>query len=371
MKPVSADCNLECEYCFYSSKAELYPEKRIHRMSSKVLRELISQFMVLSWDRASFSWQGGEPTLAGLGFYQKAVEYQSLFGVPGQLVENSLQTNGTLIDEKWATFLSRYNFLVGVSLDGPPEFHDCYRRDRSGNPSYNKVRTGIEWLRRFNVEFNILVLLNQRNIGHPSELYHFFVNQGFRHLQFIPCVEKDPEARGIATYSITAEQYGRFLCEVFDQWTASGVPEIYVRDFEETLIYYVTGKTPSCIFGRECGRYVVVEYNGDVYACDFFVEPRWFLGNLMAQPLEEILRSDRFIEFKERKRKLALKCGRCRWLRYCNAGCPKHWVQLELNQNYFCSAHKIFFEHSHRKYLELKKLVQERLETQRRISEPY
>jgi len=279
VKPVSSDCNLACEYCFYSSKGRtLYPESKVHRMSYKVLRELISQFMALSWERASFCWQGGEPTLAGLDFYREALKYQSFFSIPGQFIENSLQTNGTLIDERWARFLARYNFLVGVSLDGPSELHDYYRKDRSGKPSYERVMKGVEWLRRFNVNFNILVLLNQRNISHPKELYHFFIEHGFRYLQFIPCVERDPKNERITSYSITPEQYGRFLCEVFDEWIAPGIPEVYIRFFDELLISYVTGEFPSCIFSRECGKYVVVEFNGDVYACDFFVEPRWFFG---------------------------------------------------------------------------------------------
>ena len=369
VKPVSSDCNLSCEYCFYSSKGEeLYPAIQVHRMNSKVLRELISQLMVLSWDRASFCWQGGEPTLAGLDFYKEVLKYQSLFSIPGQIVENSLQTNGTLIDERWARFLAEHNFLVGVSLDGPPEFHDYYRKDRSGNPSYERVMRGIEWLKRFNVNFNILVLLNQHNVKHPKELYRFFIDQGFRYLQFIPCVEKDPDTGRIASYSITPEQYGRFLCEVFDEWIAPGVPEVYIRDFDELLILYVTGEAPSCVFSRECGKYVVVEFNGDVYACDFFVEPRWFLGNLMKQPLEEIVKSERFLEFKKLKSKLALNCGECRWIRYCNAGCPKHWIQLGLDHNYFCSAYKMFFEHSHQKFLELKNTIQDRLEAQRKFN---
>jgi len=369
VKPVSSDCNLACEYCFYSSKAqELYPETLVHRMSSKVLRELIAQLMALSLDQASFCWQGGEPTLAGLNFYKEAMKYQSLFSAPGQIIQNSLQTNGTLIDKNWASFLAQYDFLVGVSLDGPPDLHDYYRKDRSGNPSYERVMKGIEWLRRFNVEFNILVLLNRRNIKNPRELYHFFTDQGFRYLQFIPCVERDPETGKITDYSITPEQYGRFLCEVFDEWIAPGIPEVYIRDFDDILVSYVTGESPSCVFSRECGKYVVVEFNGDVYACDFFVEPRWFLGNLMEQPLEEIIKSERFIEFRKMKSKLALNCRDCRWLQYCNAGCLKHWIQLGLNHNYFCSAYKMFFEHSHQKFLELKKSVQDRLKTQREIN---
>lgn len=360
VKPVSADCNLACGYCFYSPKAALYPGTRRHRMGDGVLREFISQFMALSGDRAAFCWQGGEPTLAGLDFYRRAVEYQSLFGAPGQTVENSLQTNGTLIDEAWARFLRRYRFLVGVSLDGPPELHDHYRRDHAGRPSYERVMRGIGWLRRHGVDFNILVLLNRVNVDHPKEVYDFLLSQGFRFLQFIPCLEVDPEAGGPARYSITPEQYGRFLCAVFDEWTREGVPQVYIRDFEDILFAYVTGEAPSCTYSRECGKYVVVEHNGDIYACDFYVEPRWFLGNLTKQPLEEIVAGERFAEFRARKPKMAQSCGDCPWLPYCRGGCPRHWTVLGLDRNYFCPSYKMLFEHSHPGFLRLKQVVERR-----------
>ncbi len=360
VKPVSADCNLACEYCFYSSKSALYSETKRHRMSDRVLRELIAQFMVLSWDRASFCWQGGEPTLAGLDFYQRVVEYQRLFGVPRQIVQNSLQTNGILIDEEWARFLARYNFLVGVSLDGPQEFHDYYRKDHAGGPSYERVMEGIEWLKRYNVDFNILVLLNRRNVEHPRKLYRFLLNQGFRHLQFIPCVERDQENGGPTDYSITPEQYGRFLCTVFDEWIREEIPQVYIRDFDEILIAYVAGEAPICTFSRECGKYILVEYNGDAYPCDFYVEPRWLLGNLTEQPLEEIIVGERFAEFRFRKTKMAQKCGECPWFKYCHGGCPKHWDVLGLDRNYFCSSYRMFFEHAHEDLLRLKNFVEQK-----------
>ena len=360
VKPVSADCNLACEYCFYSSKTDLYPETKRHRMSDRVLRELIAQFIGLSLDRTSFCWQGGEPTLAGLNFYRKAVKYQSLFAAPGQEVENSLQTNGILIDEEWAKFLARHKFLVGVSLDGPKDLHDHYRKDHAGGPSYERAMRGTEWLRRFSVDFNILVLLNRRNIEHPRELYRFFLKEGFRYLQFIPCVERDPETGKIAEYSITPEQYGQFLIDAFDEWTSGGVPQVYVRDFDEILIAYVTGEAPSCTFSRECGKYVVVEYNGDVYACDFYVEPRWFLGNFTEQPLEEIIATEKFLKFKKQKSKLTQKCEGCPWLKYCRGGCPKHWPVLNSETNFFCPSYRMFFEHSHSGFLKLRRFVQQK-----------
>jgi uncharacterized protein len=357
VKPVSADCNLNCPYCFYSANAALYPEAKSHLMSDQVLRELIAQLMALSPERASFCWQGGEPTLAGLDFYRKVVRYQSLFGIPGQTIANSLQTNGSLIDEESAKFLARYNFLVGVSLDGPQKLHDYYRSDRAGRGSYKRVLEGVKWLRQYEVDFNILVLLNNRNIEHPRELYRFLLEQGFTFLQFIPCVERDPEKGGPAEYSITPEQYGQFLCTVFEEWTREEIPEVYIRDFEDILIAYVTGKAPSCIYSRECGEYIVVEYNGDVYPCDFYVESRWLLGNLTEQPLEEIIVGEKFAEFRSRKAEMDHKCGDCSWFKYCNGGCPKHWTVLGLDHNYFCSSYKTFFEHSEQKFLELKRFV--------------
>ncbi len=359
VKPVSADCNLSCTYCFYSPKARLYPEAKIHRMSDRVLRELIAQAIAVSPERISFCWQGGEPTLAGLEFYRRAVEYQELFRAPGQVVENSLQTNGILIDEEWARFLSRHRFLVGVSLDGPRELHDYYRRDRSGRGSYDRVMRGISYLRRFGVEFNILVLLNDRNVKRPRDLYRFLLGQGFRYLQFIPCVEKDPGSGDIASYSITPEQYGRFLCELFDEWTRKGVPDVYIRDFDDILISYVTGVTPSCVFSEECGRYVVVEYNGDVYPCDFYVEPGWLLGNIMERPLDEILQTEKFRRFRSRKARLAERCRGCRWLQYCHGGCPRHWEITGFSHNYFCPSYQMFFKHSHEGFLRLKRIVEQ------------
>ena len=361
VKPVSADCNLACKYCFYSPKAALYAENGQRRMSDRVLRELVSQLMSLNPERVSFCWQGGEPTLAGLDFFRQAVELQGLLRAPGQIVENSLQTNGVLIDEEWAEFLSLHRFLVGMSLDGPAELHDYYRKDHNGGFSYERVMRGIGWLRRYNVDFNILVLLNDRNIRRPRELYRFFLSQGFRYLQFIPCAERDPETGGVAPYSVTPEQYGRFLCEVFDEWAGKEVPTVYVREFEDLLISYVTGEAASCVFGRDCGKYVVVEKNGDVYPCDFFVEPERLLGNITEHPIEEIVENPEFAKFCAQKRQLAAKCKGCLWLSHCNGGCPKHWVQLRLNHNYFCESYRMLFEHADRRLFELKAYVEQKV----------
>ena len=355
VKPVSADCNLSCTYCFYLPKSELYPETKVHRMSDNVLRNLIAQMLSLAPEKVSFCWQGGEPTLAGLNFYKKAIRYQLLFKAPFQIVENSIQTNGILINEEWAKFLAGYDFLVGVSLDGPQEIHDYYRKRRGGSGSYKDVIRCLNTLSRHHVKFNILTVLNARNVRDPRGLYKFLTDRGFRYLQFIPCVEK--RNGRIADFSITPEEYGEFLCEVFDEWFNDGAPNTYVRDFEDILISYVTGDTPNCVFGRTCGRYVVVEYNGDVYPCDFYVERKWFLGNIMHEPIEDIIRKRKFMEFKNRKIELTKKCRGCKWLRYCNGGCPRHWEILDFTQNYFCESYKTFFEYSHERFMKLKNRI--------------
>ncbi|MEM2514064.1 MAG: anaerobic sulfatase maturase [Candidatus Bathyarchaeia archaeon] len=361
VKPVSADCNLSCTYCFYLPKSSLYPETKIHRMSDEVLMSLIVQILTLSNNKkVSFCWQGGEPTLAGIDFYRKALHYQSIFSARFQVVENSIQTNGVLIDDKWASFLSTYGFLVGLSLDGPKDIHDYYRKRRGGLGSYEDVIKCIEILRRFGVEFNILTVVNNLNVKDPKGLYKFMMNMGLKHLQFIPCVERD-SGGGVAYYSVTPEDYGRFLCEVFDEWFNGGYPGAYVRDFEEILMSYVFGDTPSCIFGRRCGRYIVIEYNGDVYPCDFYVDRKWLLGNIVEDSIEDIIANEKFLEFIFIKDRLTEKCRDCNWLKYCNGGCPKHWEIKDYSENYFCKSYKMFFEHAHDKFLKLKSVVERRM----------
>jgi uncharacterized protein len=203
------------------------------------------------------------------------------------------------------------------------------------------------------------VLLNKQNVNHPRELYGYLLDQGFKHLQFIPCVERNTTNKGLAHYSITPDQYGQFLSEVFDEWMKEGVPQVYIRDFEDVLISYMTGETPSCLFSKKCGKYVVAEYNGDVYPCDFFVEPQWFLGNLMEKPLEEIIASEKFLKFKNRKTELALKCKECPWLQYCHGGCPRHWNVSGSERNYFCSSYRTFFEYADQGFLRLKRYVKQ------------
>ena len=363
IKPNSADCNLDCTYCFYAPKAALYPDTKVHRMSDEVLEAMVKQFTGMCSGQAAFSWQGGEPTLAGVEFFERVVEFQKKHGRPGQSIANSLQTNTTLIDDRWARFLRQYHFLVGCSLDGPKEIHDHYRVTHDGRGSYDKVREGIACLERHRVEHNILVLVNDLNVKQPKELLRFFLDEGFHYLQFIACVECDPATGQPAPYAVPARAFGEFLCAIFDEWAAPEVPQFYVRDFEDLLIAYVRGEAACCLYAKRCGGYAVVEHNGDVYACDFHCDPKWKLGNLLETPLEEIARSEGYREFALRKLQLHEQCRQCTWIEYCRGGCVKHRTASGGDAgdlNYLCEAYKAFFAHAHPQFLRLKAIAERR-----------
>ncbi len=345
IKPVCSDCNLACDYCFYSGKGALYPETATHRMPPGVLERMIQGYLALRLPASSFCWQGGEPTLAGLDFYERVVQLQMKHGRSGQVVGNSLQTNGVLLDDDWARFLNRYKFLVGVSLDGPKILHDRYRRDRTGGGSFGRVLAGIEALRRHKVEFNVLAMVTAATVGRAREVYDFFIGKGIRHLQFIPCVETNEAGEKPAPYSITSEQYGTFLEELYDAWR-HGPAGISVRMFDAILSWRLTGNAGMCLFNGRCDDYVVVEHNGDVYPCDFFVEPRWRMGNIMEADLLELCDSDRRRDFTALREKSNKKCRRCRWVEICHGGCTKHRLypgHRAHEPTYLCSAYRRLF----------------------------
>ena len=351
VKPVSADCNLACQYCFYLPKAALYPESTVHRMCDDVLEALMAQYMPMAGPQATICWQGGEPTLAGLDFYRRAVEFEKRYGLPGQAVGNGFQTNGVLVDDDWAAFFSEYRFLVGVSLDGPQAIHDSYRKARGGQGSFATVMAAIECLRRHGVEFNILTMVTPASASRARDILQFFMQNGLRYLQFIPCAEGNASGE-LADYSVTPEEYGRFLCDAFDVWRAEGWQRLYVRFFNEVLGAYLGYQERSCTFKEQCGDYVVVEHNGDVYCCDFFVEPEWYLGNILATPLGELIESARFAEFAEQKGRLGAACRSCEWMALCNGECPKYRLISGGigSPTYFCAAYQRFFEQSRAHY---------------------
>ena len=346
IKPAGPDCNIACNYCFYACKKDLF-EKGAHRMSEQVLDTLVKSYLSLNFPASAFAWQGGEPTLMGLDFYKKLVELQQKYGSDGQMVTNSLQTNGILLDDDWCRFLAEYKFLVGISLDGPEKYHDHYRKDRADKGTFDKVLSAIEKCRKHNVQFNILVLLNDRNVNHPDELFDFFTARKVKYLQFIPCVEKDTSGQ-IAPYSITADQYGAFLCRIFDCWFDYGPEKLSVRIFDSVLSHCLGAGNTECTFGPQCNDYIVIEHNGDAFCCDFFVEEKFHLGNIFQTPVGDLAASEKKRFFSRQKRDLDNSCLICRHLDFCRGGCPKDRIITGSgykHPSYFCGAYKKFFDH--------------------------
>jgi uncharacterized protein len=354
IKPSGSDCNLDCNYCFYKNRSpELGRGKQ--RMSDDVLEKLVKDYMQLGFPVAGFAWQGGEPTLMGLDFYRKAVELQKKYGRPGQQVSNAMQTNAVLIDDQWCRFLHDYKFLLGVSIDGPKEFHDYYRLDHSGTGTFDRVVRAIEKCKEHKVELNTLTLLNAKNVEHPEEVFDFLVGLGVRFLQFIPCVELDTSTGNIADFSVTPEQYGEFLCRTFDRWYEFGPTKLSIRDFDSILSFYITGRHSICTFQSRCNQYIVVEHTGDVFCCDFFVEPKWRTGSIMDTPIEKLATDETKRDFAGAKQNLADKCLVCRHLSICRGGCLKDRATFSSKdfsrESYFCPAYKQFFDYALPKFM--------------------
>lgn len=351
VKPAGADCNMACEYCFYRSKECLYPETQKHRMDDGVLREMIRQMLEKGTPEVSFCWQGGEPTLLGIDFFKRAVDYQIQYG-RGKTVGNAIQTNGVLIDQKWADFLFNYRFLTGLSIDGPRHVHDRYRRMAGGGASWEKTFDATKRLLDRNVLVNALSVINDYSSQYPEEIYGFLKEAGLTHMQFIPCVETDPASPGhAAAYSVSSDDYGNFLCRIFDLWLSdfdNGVPGTSIRLFESLLFSYAKMIPPDCALMDECGAYLVVEYNGDVYSCDFFVTPEHKLGNIMNGRLDKMLNSASQRNFGRKKKTPPDLCENCAYLSHCRGGCPKDRIRdpADKGVNHFCGAYKMFFDHA-------------------------
>lgn len=349
IKPAGPDCNIACEYCFYACKSDMFGGGA-HRMSREVLECLVKSYLGQRFPINSFAWQGGEPTLMGLDFYKEVVRLQQQYGAAEQIVSNTFQTNGILLDDAWCKFLAEYKFLCGISLDGPKEFHDYYRKDRAGNGTYDRVQTGIERCRRHGVEFNILVLLNKRNVDYPDILFDYFTSENLLYLQFVPCVEQDPaDPAKPADYSISPEQYGRFLCRFFERWYDSWTRKLSIRIFDSMLSYILTGQHTECTFGWQCNDYIVIEHNGDAFCCDFYVTPETRLGNILETPIEQLASHPVKQAFSRKKTQIANKCLVCRHLDICRGGCPKDRARLTGTHkvpSYFCQGYKMFFDHA-------------------------
>lgn len=348
IKPASAVCNLDCEYCFYLDRAaDPYKELPARRMSDEVLERLVDQFLFYSYPNSVFAWQGGEPTLAGVGFFRKAAELQARYGRDGQSVANALQTNAILINDEWCDLFKQYSFLIGASLDGPEEVHDRYRFNKSGQPTWRKVMNGIATMKRHAVDFNVLCVVSQANVDEPRKLYQWFKSQGFDFVQYIPLAEFDGAGNRLP-FALTPEQYGRFLVELFECWWPDR-RKIRIRMFDNVVESLVGLKPGNCTLHHTCDSYVVVEYNGDVYPCDFFVEQSWKLGNIMVDSLPELARRSRRADFAATKTIPHEECRKCEFEFICHGGCPK--LRQGRNRNfsdldYFCQAYKMFYSHA-------------------------
>ncbi|AQQ08475.1 Anaerobic sulfatase-maturating enzyme [Sedimentisphaera cyanobacteriorum] len=348
VKPAGPDCNIACHYCFYSCKTSIFGEQK-HRMSEQVLETMVRDYLRAGFEMNAIAFQGGEPTLMGLDFYKKLHKFENKYAKDGQQITNSLQTNGILLDDEWCEFLSKNGWLVGISLDGPKKYHDYYRVDKGGNGTYDRVVESIERCKRHNVQFNILVLVNNLNVQDPDEIFDFFVHEhGIKFLQFVPCVEYDEETGEVTDFSVDPEKFGSFLCRIYDRWKEYGPEKLSVRIFDSTMNYLLTRRHTNCSFAKRCDDYIVVEHNGEAYCCDFFVENNWDLGNIMEKNIADIARSEKKKAFGQRKTKLPKKCVLCRHHSICRGGCPKDRIPVNgdpVQPNYLCESYQQYFDH--------------------------
>ncbi len=362
-KPAGARCNPRCAYCYYLEKSNLYTAAPAQTMSDELLERFIREYIeAQAGDEVIFSWHGGETLLRSRDFYRRALELQRRYAA-GRRIENSIQTNGTLLDDAWCAFFRENNFLVGISLDGTAEMHDRYRRDRQGGPTFEAVMRGVRLLQKHGVEWNALAVVNRHNADDPVGFYRFFRSIGCRYLQFTPVVERIlPHDDGrqlasaaeagapLADFSVTPEQWGRFTCALFDQWVVNDVGRIFVQLFDATLANWV-GQAPGvCTLSKNCGHAGALEFNGDLYACDHFVFPEYRLGNILETPLTELMRSPRQTAFGDAKLlALPAQCRRCRYLFACNGECPRNRFERtregEPGLNYLCKGYQRFFSH--------------------------
>lgn len=348
LKPAGPMCNLACHYCYYLEKRELYPTDKHPTMSKELLEEFTRQYIeVQTMPQVLFTWHGGETLLRSVDFYQHALKLQRRYA-RGRQIDNCLQTNGTLLTDEWCKFFKENNFLIGISIDGPQEYHDYYRKTHNGRPTWNEVMRGIHLLQKHGVEWNAMAVVNSYNADHPLEFYRFFKEIGCQYLQFTPVVE---QIEGEVTdFSVTPNQWGTFLCELYDEWVKQDVGEIFVQTFDATLANWV-GEAPGvCSLSAMCGHAAAMEFNGDVYSCDHFVFPEFRLGNIRQQSLTSLMYGERQKAFSRMKHDaLPRQCRECRYLFACHGECPKNRFKTDSygnpGLNYLCQGYHRFFEH--------------------------
>ena len=364
LKPASAHCNLACKYCYYLEKNKLYPTAQRHLMSDEMLEQFTREYIeAQTMNQVLFTWHGGEPLLRSIDFYRKALSLQQKYA-GGRRIDNVIQTNGTLLTDEWCEFFAQNHWLVGISIDGPQPDHDHYRLTAAGKPSWKKVMQGIKLLKKHGVEWNAMAVVNAYNANHPMEFYRFFKENGCQFLQFTPIVERqtrhedgrtlaslaDKDEISLSEASVAPEQWGYFLCAIFDEWVRKDVGKIFVEIFDCTLANWMGISPGICAYSKECGHAGVMEHNGDVYSCDHFVFPEYKLGNIRDHSLIDMLYGEQQQEFSRLKHSsLPRQCKECDMEFACHGECPKNRFMKDKygdsGLNYLCPGYYHYYQH--------------------------
>lgn len=364
LKPAGAHCNLACKYCYYLEKNKLYPTAQRHLMSDEMLEQFTREYIeAQTMNQVLFTWHGGEPLLRSIDFYRKALSLQQKYA-GGRRTDNVIQTNGTLLTDEWCEFFAQNHWLVGISIDGPQPDHDHYRLTAAGKPSWKKVMQGIKLLKKHGVEWNAMAVVNAYNVNHPLEFYRFFKENGCQFLQFTPIVERltrhedgrtlaslaDKDEISLSEASVAPEQWGYFLCAIFDEWVRKDVGKIFVEIFDCTLANWMGVSPGICAYSKECGHAGVMEHNGDVYSCDHFVFPEYKLGNIRDHSLIDMLYGEQQQEFSRLKHSsLPRQCKECDMEFACHGECPKNRFMKDKygdsGLNYLCPGYYHYYQH--------------------------
>ena len=364
LKPAGAHCNLACKYCYYLEKNKLYPTAQRHLMSDEILEQFTREYIeAQTMNQVLFTWHGGEPLLRSIDFYRKALSLQQKYA-GGRRIDNVIQTNGTLLTDEWCEFFAQNHWLVGISIDGPQPDHDHYRLTAAGKPSWKKVMQGIKLLKKHGVEWNAMAVVNAYNANHPLEFYRFFKENGCQFLQFTPIVERltrhedgrtlaslaDKDEISLSEASVAPEQWGYFLCAIFDEWVRKDVGKIFVEIFDCTLANWMGISPGICAYSKECGHAGVMEHNGDVYSCDHFVFPEYKLGNIRDHSLIDMLYGEQQQEFSRLKHSsLPRQCKECDMEFACHGECPKNRFMKDKygdsGLNYLCPGYYHYYQH--------------------------
>ena len=364
LKPAGAHCNLACKYCYYLEKNKLYPTAQRHLMSDEMLEQFTREYIeAQTMNQVLFTWHGGEPLLRSINFYRKALSLQQKYA-GGRRIDNVIQTNGTLLTDEWCEFFAQNHWLVGISIDGPQPYHDHYRLTAAGKPSWKKVMQGIKLLKKHGVEWNAMAVVNAYNVNHPLEFYRFFKENGCQFLQFTPIVERltrhedgrtlaslaDKDEISLSEASVAPEQWGYFLCAIFDEWVRKDVGKIFVEIFDCTLANWMGVSPGICAYSKECGHAGVMEHNGDVYSCDHFVFPEYKLGNIRDHSLIDMLYGEQQREFSRLKHSsLPRQCKECDMEFACHGECPKNRFMKDKYGdsvlNYLCPGYYHYYQH--------------------------